>query len=286
MIRIAALSNISVRFLSLQLVFVICLSQVANAEVCPTDAACVGETKIGEVTTGHGGFEVYGAELDLDLDSGSVVGSALLAELEREPAIELVQAWAVEQARLSPALCRRMLRQARLRGALPLVRLRARFGSDSETDWDQLDNIDSRKLDEKVGLDLWLEWDLAELASGIDMARALRESRARLELRHAILARVTTDYFDRRLLRAEELLNGSAEAADIVTRRLRVQELDATLDALTGGRWSHALRSGPRDSSQQDSDPRLRFPIHPTYRSTDSRAERVLRGPPLQPAPR
>jgi len=187
----------------------------------------------------------------------------LLDEFDAEPGIDEVQRWAVSHARLSPAETDALLRQARLRGALPTVRLHARYKNASVTDWDELDVVDGRKLDSDLHLNVWLEWDLAELAAGTDMARALRESRARLELRHAVVSQVTTDYFDRRLLRAQERLAVAEELSDIVERRLRVQELNATLDGLTGGRWSRALRSDSSERAQQDSDPGLRLPVHP-----------------------
>ena len=187
----------------------------------------------------------------------------LLDEFDAEPGIDEVQRWAVSHARLSPAETDALLRQARLRGALPTVRLHARYKNASVTDWDELDVVDGRKLDSDLHLNVWLEWDLAELAAGTDMARALRESRARLGLRHAVVSQVTTDYFDRRLLRAQERLAVAEELSDIVERRLRVQELNATLDGLTGGRWSRALRSDSSERAQQDSDPGLRLPVHP-----------------------
>jgi len=195
--------------------------------------------------------------------------TAALAAFDAEPTVAQVQAWAIEHARLSPFEASRLVRQARLRGALPTVRLHARYRSSSSTEWDELDLVDSRDLDNDISINIWLEWDLAELASGTDMARALRESRARLELRHAVVNQVTTDYFDRRLLCAEDGLAGDEDAAVIIGRRLRVEELDATLDGLTGGRWSRALRSEPSERSGQDPNTGLRVPVHTTDRSPD-----------------
>jgi len=195
--------------------------------------------------------------------------SAALAAFEGEPTVAQVQGWAVDHARLSPFEATRLVRQARLRGALPTVRLHARYRSSSSTEWDELDLVDGRDLDNDLSINLWLEWDLAELAAGVDMARALRESRARLELRHAVVSQVTTDYFDRRLICAEDGLSGNDDAAVIIGRRLRVQELDATLDGLTGGRWSRALRSDSSARSGEDPHPGLRVPVHATDRPPD-----------------
>ncbi len=215
------------------------------------------------------GLQVSGAQEPPAPPSTQQLSERVFEEFSDEPVIEEVQAWAISHARLSPVETGRLLRQARMRGALPTVRLHARYQSASVTDWDELDVIDGRKLDNDLSLNLWLEWDLAELAAGTDMARALRESRARLELRHAVVSQVTTDYFDRKLLRAQERLVPEEEVADIVGRRLRVLELDATLDGLTGGRWSRALRSEPSERARQDSGPGLRLPVHPIDRSAN-----------------
>ena len=213
------------------------------------------------------GLQVEGALKSPRSASTQQLSEQVFEGFADEPVIEEVQAWAISHARLSPVEASRLLRQARMRGALPTVRLHARYQSGAATDWDELDVIDGRKLDNDLTLNLWLEWDLAELAAGTDMARALRESRARLELRHAVVSQVTTDYFDRRLLQAQERFVSDEEVADIVGRRLRVLELDATLDGLTGGRWSRALRSEPSERARQDSGPGLRLPVHPIDRS-------------------
>ncbi len=194
-------------------------------------------------------------------------GERVLEEFADEPSITQVQEWAIDHARLSPFEASRLVRQARLRGALPRVRLHARYKSATGTDWDELDVVDGRKVDNDLSLNVWLEWDLAELAAGTDLARALRESRARLELRHAVVAQVTSDYFDRRLLQAQESLEEGAETVDIVRRRLRVQELNATLDGLTGGRWSRALGSDSSERARQNTDSGLRLPIHSVDRT-------------------
>ena len=194
---------------------------------------------------------------------------AALDDFAGEPNIEAVQGWAVHHAHLSPFEASRLLRHARLRGALPTVRLHARYRNFSSTRWDEVSVVDRRDLDNDLSLNLWLEWDLAELAAGTDLARALRESRARLELRHAVVAQVTADYFDRRRLQVEERLAREEQPDIIVRRRLRVQELDATLDGLTGGRWSHALRSDSGERPREDPDSRLRVPVHSVDRASD-----------------
>ena len=156
------------------------------------------------------------------------------------PGVEEVQRWAAEAVDLPGA--ERRLRRSHGRGALPTVRLRAGFDGGQDRDFDELDLQESRGEDRKLSVDLWLEWDLADLAGNTDVARAARERRATYELQQAVLAQVTATWFDRERLRVEALLAADEDLAARVERRLRLQELDATLSALTGGRWGEALR--------------------------------------------
>ncbi len=201
-----------------------------------------------------------------------------------EPAIGQVQTWAVVRAGAEPERAGELVRAARARGALPLIRLRGRYKDNAGTKWDELNLMDSRDRDSEYSLDLWLEWDLSELASSPDALRAVREGRALAELRQGVVNQVTIAYFDRRRLLVEEHLAPVGEPiAQSVLRRLRIQELTATLDGLTGGRWTEALAeaSAPppshpsgdevaaeqgSESQGEDSDPGLRVPVHPTDR--------------------
>jgi hypothetical protein len=180
-----------------------------------------------------------------------------------------------------------LLRDARARGALPLIRLRGRYEDQSGMKWDELNLMDSRDRDSEYTLDLWLEWDLAELASGPDALRAVREGRALAALRQGVINQVNIAFFDRRRLLAERLLADPSEPlSQSVLRRLRIEELIATLDGLTGGRWTSAMAeagapplfpsTGDTFASEQscesqgeDPDSGLRVPVHPADRATD-----------------
>ncbi len=195
-----------------------------------------------------------GQGVDLDVEQ-------ILRELDADPSIDQVRAWAVAEARVSPQRIDRLLRDSRTRGALPLVRVRGRYKDGTNRKWDDLDLLDSRDRDLDYTLDLWVEWDLAELAASADTYRAAREARALTELRQGVLTQVNIAFFDRRRLIAEERLAAEGEPLDrTLVRRLRIQELDATLDALTGGRWGGALRASHHAG---DAPRRLEEPLAP-----------------------
>jgi hypothetical protein len=188
---------------------------------------------------------------------GSLTFDEVLEILEVEPPVSEARRWAIEEARVEPETAARLVRDARGRGALPIIRLRGRFDQGQGTRWDHLNLQDRRDEDTDLTLDLWFEWDLGDLASGPDLLRAVRESRQLVELRQAVVAHVTITYFDRRRLRAEELLAPPDESImRALDRRLRLQELDATLDGLTGGRWTRALEVTSEASLRPPPPPR------------------------------
>lgn len=168
------------------------------------------------------------------------------------PDVALVQAWTTENAGLDGGGTRQMLDAARARGALPRIRLSAGYDDDDRIDRDPFDRVEDHRETSAYSLDLQLEWDLADLASGIDTYRAVREGRAQLELKHGLITQATTVYFDRMRLAIDEVTRCADGPADARERRLRLRELDATLDGLTGGRWRAAFE----DAQPTDSGPR------------------------------
>ena len=218
----------------------------------------------------------------------------LQARFDREPDPRAVQRWTVSESDSAPARGLQLLRDARARGALPLLRLRGRYDDRSNRKWDGVEQPTARDHDADWGLDVWLEWDLAELASGSDQLRAQREARALTELRQAVVSHATVVFFDRRRVLTEAALDLDSTAEREAERRLRLQELDATLDGLTGGRWNEALATvdapnqdpahDPANRPGEDPHPGLRVPVHAADRAADPRGQRVLRDPALHPA--
>lgn len=63
-----------------------------------------------------------------------------------------------------------------------------------------------------------------------------------VQLRDDILDEVTRTYFERRRLQLEACLSPSLELKKKLQDELRMQELTADLDALTGGNFTARLR--------------------------------------------
>ena len=71
--------------------------------------------------------------------------------------------------------------------------------------------------------------------------RVINEAQDIVKLRDKVLEDVTRLYFDRRRLQVEQLLSPAGDLRSQLKNELRLQELTANIDALTGGRFSASL---------------------------------------------
>ena len=86
-----------------------------------------------------------------------------------------------------------------------------------------------------------LSWDFANLIWNSDQISIDTRSRLMVQLRQDILEEVTRLYFERRRLCAEFQGNPTSDAILLHERRLRIEEVSAQLDALTGGWFSREM---------------------------------------------
>lgn len=206
--------------------------------------------------------------------SASLTLSEAERRLDREPSARDVQRWTERALRIDPGQARRLLRDSEAAGALPWIRLRGRFEDDDRIDRDEASIIKETQQDTRWTAELWIEWDLADAVAGPARFKAVKESREQLELRQAVLQQVTQAYHDRQRLLLEDaldVLGDDAALARSVGRRVRIRELDATLDAMTDGRWGEALRALEDDAPRY----RPRPPVGPP-RETPGDASRVV----------
>ena len=73
-----------------------------------------------------------------------------------------------------------------------------------------------------------------------------------VQLRDDVLDEVTRLYFERRRLQINLFLDPPKELKDKIEKDLRLQELTAGVDALTGGYLSGALQNQPRFSRRSE----------------------------------
>jgi len=100
--------------------------------------------------------------------------------------------------------------------------------------------------------DMNVSWNLGELVWNDDQTSIDVRSRLMVQLRDDVLDEVTRLYFERRRLQITLFLGPPKELKDKIEKELRLQELTAGIDALTGGHLSRVLQSQPRFSRRSE----------------------------------
>jgi len=87
-----------------------------------------------------------------------------------------------------------------------------------------------------------MSWELGDFLFNNEQLRISREARDLVELRQDVLEQVTLYFFDRRTARIDMILNPPADAYSRVEMLLQIQQLDASLDAMTGGYFTNTIK--------------------------------------------
>lgn len=182
---------------------------------------------------------------------------AVLAEFSGEPDIRAVQAMAQDYSMTRPDLVQNWLKASKRAFLLPSMSLTYRKELDlaERDEWADIDtetktwqNEWERREDTVTGenddtYQVSLRWRLDKLVMSSEQIRVISESQDVVKLRDKVLDEVTRLYFDRRRLQVELLLNPAGDLKRQLEDALRLQEMSANLDALTGGAFSAALPS-------------------------------------------
>jgi hypothetical protein len=174
----------------------------------------------------------------------------VLAEFSSEPNIRAVQSMAMEYTKTHPRLVEGWMRSAKAAYLLPRVDLAYRKELDqSDKDrWDLDDEGEySRRDYEQTGENddtyaVGLQWRLDKLIMSSEQIRVINESQDAVKLRDKVLDEITRLYFDRRRLQVDLLLNPAGDIKKQMEDELRLQELSANIDALTGGAFSASVK--------------------------------------------
>jgi hypothetical protein len=180
---------------------------------------------------------------------------AVMARFTSEPSVQQVQAWANDYANANPEQVDRWLAQARSFALMPEVTVDLRL----RNDWDEgFEYFDPEGADPVPGArivpvaedadqgqtqeyKLRLRWRLDKLVMSSERIRVINEAQDIVKLRDKVLAEATRLYFDRRRLQVEMLLSPKIDLMARVKDELRLLELTANLDALTGGSFSRGV---------------------------------------------
>jgi hypothetical protein len=185
------------------------------------------------------------------LQEGDV--QAILERLSREPNISKVQSLAIHYAEVHPEKIQQWRALARKRAWLPSLDI----GFDGGADWSRNDSIfgssssggahyiapDDKSSGGDSGWDVALSWDLSELVWNSDQTSIDSRSKLMVELRDDILNQITRIYFERRRMQIELATMDHPNWQMRVEYELRIAELTALIDGLTGGQFSQSLNA-------------------------------------------
>ena len=198
-------------------------------------------------------FYVFSLSLWLLAGSSlSVVSAQPVIERDEsgEPTVRAVQQAALRYSALGPEIFKGMRTRSRAQAALPQFTVRVTKDLDQEdralTRFGESNNTQPQNISATVtnGDDLQLyaeaRWKLNESVFNYQETAVMRENRYSAKERQKLLQTVTQVYFERKrtLLKMKPAKPGS-EAAQLA--QLKVSQIEAELDALTGGWFTSQL---------------------------------------------
>jgi len=166
--------------------------------------------------------------------------------LEKEPTILELQRAAIRYAEVNPDKITNWRKQAAARALMPEVSV----GYNNDID-DTISTSTSNGRtnfwigpdDTSSGWDFTARWDLGDLI--YNSAQTSIDSRSKLmaELRNDIMEQLNTAYFERKKLQKQIEKIIDKESQPYIERELRIEELTATIDGLTGGYLTQRLEN-------------------------------------------
>lgn len=186
-----------------------------------------------------------------------LTAAEVLAKFNHEPSVAEVQDAALKYAMIYADDVRVWKKGAKNQALLPQTKFRVDWDIKDNEGFDRSNNIkiddesviigpDSLGWDEDKdndwGFTLDFTWRLGEYVFNSNMLRVRGESEDIVQLRQDIVDDVTKLYYDRRRLQIDLELNPARSLSEQLKNELRLQELTANIDALTGGYLSSRLK--------------------------------------------
>lgn len=206
----------------------------------------------GQVTTSGGG----GQQDPVVIREGEVVSNdvvkRVLSKFAAEPSIREVQKATLDYVQAHPDVIDSWRWRSRTAALLP--EFRTRFDYEIDDDKRTRTNNEATEAivvteDDDVGYELQVQgtWDLDRLLFDPQELAVAREGVRIANLRDRVLDEATRRYYERRRMQVDLELSPPRDLNDRIRKELRVQELTADLDSLTGGWFSKKLEAAGRD---------------------------------------
>lgn len=163
-----------------------------------------------------------------------------------EPSPQAVQQAVVRYSNLTNSKIRRWHKESRLRALLPTFSFGRDFSQANTLDLDRGGTADPDRyiagpddIDEGWSADV--SWDWGDLIWSASQTSIDIREKLMVDQRRDFLAEAMRIYFERRRLQSELFFSGSNEVHTAYEKQLRLEELTALLDAMTGGWFSGEL---------------------------------------------
>jgi hypothetical protein len=175
--------------------------------------------------------------------AGAPPPAALRAAFEGDPPVAVLRGAATALALAEPERARSLVDRARWAALLPELRVRVdrRFSRTESLDLARADPLATPVGVDSIN-DMRYEcratWDLGRIVFNPDEVGASTHALRMAEVRREIETVVIRLYFERRRLKAEAMTSDAPDGTLGVRVEIRLQELEAELDALTGGAFS------------------------------------------------
>ncbi len=185
----------------------------------------------------------------------------VLAQFKGEPGVQQLQQWIMAYTSTNPEVVQRWLAASKNFALLPQLQVEVKVKDGWDQDWQYypadgiidtvedadsvFDVLDDAGRDRDVTYTARAVWDLDKLVMSSERIRVINEAQDIVKLRDNILSDATSIYFDRRQLQVEMLLSPKSDLKGRMKDQLKLMELTAQLDALSGGQFSASLPAVP-----------------------------------------
>lgn len=161
---------------------------------------------------------------------------------KKEPSVQEVQKFVVDYAEVYPQKILAWRKSAQRRAWLPTLSVGLDRSATEIFHWDSGPNPDNLlKGRDFLDWDVSLSWDLGDIIWNPDQTSIDSRSKLMVELREGLLDQVTRLYFERRRLQMELLNLASVDASLRLEKEMRIEELTALIDGMTGGKFSQRI---------------------------------------------
>jgi hypothetical protein len=178
----------------------------------------------------------------------------LLSRFDAEPTVNEVQQAALGYAQMQPELFESLRSRSRSSAAHPELRFRVTKDQSNEGRDVRLFDENARPVprfvnqsatetdDDALELQGEVKWKLGDMVFNARETAVVRENRLVARERQRILQTVTQTYFERRRAQVDMLLAPPGDPAARTVAELKIAELTAELDGVTGGAFSRMVR--------------------------------------------